>query len=721
MTGPRVAQYWMCNNPALEDIVLVCNIGEDWVWMPDGTNGVSAYFDAHYPNGTVDYTPQVQQSASWYTPTTPNAVHDSIHYNQIGYNEVGRESVRNALIYLGINSDYEDKTTVKFVDWTGYKEVSAIEAATAASSGTLVVPIVSPVTRSKTVGYTLSEGLSYEYYDLMADAVNTQGQLCAIGTANGVMVTPRSLDSYTWNFNGTNLVSDPSEGDRNNSLTLLGGSITDGLFNGIRYTMSRSICLNHDSEWGVELRMSDWSAAAGSMIFSGGSAATSGQPYLYFRPTDFFVGFGYYDGTRYHNYGVSLKNHGIACNEGSHTYTFVNRIAADGTNTIWLYVDGEEIAPLTAYYVNSTLTDTDCHDLSGKDFVLSYIGTSDFAIKGCVIDGIRAVETGYDPGIHLHTWSGWETVSLPSPKGPGVEQRVCAECGKTQSREVDGVWQKYDLDEHMVDLPEAFCAKTDLWSLLPHDKEYYHSGVRWDVNGNVHSVTFAVSGGEYIFATSFGKRGTNGTSSSDGIRLTFFGENGVLKTTSPQETYAEFVANGGYIIAPEGAVAVNVPMYSNSDENELYILNRDHTYDHAYDPDCNVCGDVRETDVPIAFGGNAVSEDVSGLAFRFDVICEGMATDRTTAIYDAATVGGYRLLSMGAVVTNGVESIDVAAIYLCGWTDTTASFAVRIVNIPTDQYDCAVTATPYIVLEIDGIATTIYGAAQTCSYNDAQN
>ena len=59
MTGPRVAQYWMINNPELSDIWGVCNIGEDWVWMPDGTNGVTEYFRSHYENGTVDYTTQV--------------------------------------------------------------------------------------------------------------------------------------------------------------------------------------------------------------------------------------------------------------------------------------------------------------------------------------------------------------------------------------------------------------------------------------------------------------------------------------------------------------------------------------------------------------------------------------------------------------------------------------------------------------------------------------
>ena len=152
-----------------------------------------------------------------------------------------------------------------------------------------------------------------------------------------------------------------------------------------------------------------------------------------------------------------------------------------------------------------------------------------------------------------------------------------------------------------------------------------------------------------------------------------------------------------------------------------YTDAHDHTYDHAYDPDCNVCGDVRETDVPIAFGGNSVSEDVSGLAFRFAVTCEGMEQNVTTAIYDNATVGGYRLLSMGVVVTNGVATGDVPAVYLYDLTDTTATFAVRVIEIPPEGYGTDVTATPYIVLEIDGVATTIYGVAQTCSYNDGKN
>ena len=122
---------------------------------------------------------------------------------------------------------------------------------------------------------------------------------------------------------------------------------------------------------------------------------------------------------------------------------------------------------------------------------------------------------------------------------------------------------------------------------------------------------------------------------------------------------------------------------------------------------------------PITFGGNSTHENVGGLAFRFDVSTIGMATDtdNVTAIYDNATVDGYKLLGMGAIVTNGFDTRDVPAVYLCESKESSASFAVRIVNIPAIALDVSITATPYMVLEIDGVATTVYGQPQTCSYN----
>ncbi|MBQ9794955.1 MAG: prolyl oligopeptidase family serine peptidase, partial [Clostridia bacterium] len=378
MNGPRVAQYWMINNPALSDIWGVCNIGDDWVWMPDGTNGVEAYFNAHYENGRVDYTTQVAQKESWYTPTTPKAVHDSIHYNQIGYNEIGRESVRNALILLGVLEAPEVEPAVEFVSWDGFTPVESINANTTPNSETLVVPLVSPVWKSKEVTYSLSDSLTWEYYDLLA-------------------------------------VSDTQSGT------------------------------------------------------------------------------------------------------------------------------------ISSPYTNQTVT------VSG------------------------------------HAWSAWETVFKPTPEGAGQEKRICADCGIVQTRVLKGVWQLYDLASHMQTMPEEYCKDTNLWAVLEHDPYYFASGTRWSIysSGEVPSVTIPVEPGDKIFATSFGKAVENGHATSNGIRVTFFGEYGVVKTMDPAGTYKEFSANGGYLIAPEGAIAINVAMWNGSDDNELYVLNREHSYENGT---CAGCG-----------------------------------------------------------------------------------------------------------------------------------
>ena len=170
-------------------------------------------------------------------------------------------------------------------------------------------------------------------------------------------------------------------------------------------------------------------------------------------------------------------------------------------------------------------------------------------------------------------------------------QRSC-QCGATETKDVEGVWQTHELSKYLVDMPEKVCAGLNLWSVLPHSQIYYHSGTQWAPNpsADVWAVTIPVEPGDKIFATSFGTAGENGYS-SNGIRCTFFDAKGVAKTTGPAETYAEFTANGGYLLAPEGAVAVNVAMYGDKDSYELYLLNREHSYlTEVTKPTCTEAG-----------------------------------------------------------------------------------------------------------------------------------
>ncbi|MBQ3202282.1 MAG: hypothetical protein IJB36_01410 [Clostridia bacterium] len=148
------------------------------------------------------------------------------------------------------------------------------------------------------------------------------------------------------------------------------------------------------------------------------------------------------------------------------------------------------------------------------------------------------------------------------------------------------------------------------------------------------------------------------------------------------------------------------------------VVAHEHVYDNDFDTDCNKCGEVRAVVAPIAKNGFSVSEDVSGLAVRFTATLEGMGIDDTTAIYDNAMLNGYKVISMGAIVTNGVSTTNVPAVYLCDDdVSTGAQYAIRIKNIPADKYDVEITFTPYIIVEIDGEQVTIEGEAVTGTYN----
>ena len=141
-------------------------------------------------------------------------------------------------------------------------------------------------------------------------------------------------------------------------------------------------------------------------------------------------------------------------------------------------------------------------------------------------------------------------------------------------------------EAYLQQLPKELCAGMNLWKLLEHDKEYYTVN-GWGIHssGKVYSVTIPVNDGDYIYATSFNKKGENG-GTVNGVRVTWFGENDVLESVSADKVYREFCKNG-YLTVPKGAVAVNVSMWNNSDGNELYILSCDHSFENGI---CVGCG-----------------------------------------------------------------------------------------------------------------------------------
>lgn len=402
MRGQRVAQLWMASNPELPDINMVCNLGDSWVTMPDGSDRVAEYFLKHYENGKVDYRTQVEQKESWYSPTTPKEVKDTIHYNQIGYNEVGREAVRNTMYLLGIKPEQDIPTTVTFYDWTGYRTVSDLEAVISGCSSSLVVPVVHPIYRAKQVTYQLSEGLRYDYYDLTADTPRTNGTLTATGAQGSVTVTARDFTSWQWDYEARKLTS---VGLQSSSPTLVGGSVSSGAYEQAHYQLTIPFLLYHDQNWLLEWKMTDpIYSGADIRLFSaqngtdGISITSDGRITLV------------WNGSKYTAPATDLT--------GTHIYRLANR-----TDGICLSVDGNEIGTLTCADTGSTTL----------DLVITGFGTAEQPINAGGLEYIAVQEANAAADTHIHDWTDWNIVTKPTTESTGLKTRSCQTCSAQDS------------------------------------------------------------------------------------------------------------------------------------------------------------------------------------------------------------------------------------------------------------------------------------------------
>ena len=180
--------------------------------------------------------------------------------------------------------------------------------------------------------------------------------------------------------------------------------------------------------------------------------------------------------------------------------------------------------------------------------------------------------------------------------------------------------EKTVYEDHLQPLSESVCSDTNLWTALIPERTYYTASGWGNLSSNVvYSVTIPVNPGDQLWATSFQAIKINGntTNSSNGIRVTWFDAGGVLKAMSPANTYAEFKANG-YLTAPEGTVAVNIPMWTGNESQEIYLLNRDHIYNNGT---CTGCGAAQPGPV-INQQPESVEQEV-GKKFAITVKAEG--------------------------------------------------------------------------------------------------
>ena len=426
MSGPRVAQFWMANSPDFPYFWNVCTVQEEWVIFPDGTSGVEEYFKAHYPDGRVDYETQKAVQETWRKPTTPKHVHDSIHYNQIGYNEIGRESARNILYILDMVEPPETETTVEFVCWDGFTPVTTTDAYTVAKSETLIVPIVSPAYKSKEVTYKIDGNFTYDLYDLVADSCIAYGTITAEGAKGTPVIIPRkTLSAYSWKQADGKFTS---TGDKANNVSLVSGTYKDGQFSRSIYKLENKIYLAHGESWSIEWKMDGKWTGTGSTnakrILAENNEAIdkNGMSLILFGKAS-GIAFYNFTGSNTYQYGICLADHGIKF-EDPHVYKLENRINADGSNMIYLFVDGKEIGPMNnELKYDGTDTGKDSDWLSGKEMQFKFFGTTKYELNFGNIDYINVTE-------HVHSYT--ETVVAPTCTEKGYTLIACS-CGDSRT------------------------------------------------------------------------------------------------------------------------------------------------------------------------------------------------------------------------------------------------------------------------------------------------
>lgn len=214
------------------------------------------------------------------------------------------------------------------------------------------------------------------------------------------------MGSYRWETQSDILTSVSNGGSQWNNALLNVGKISNGTFSNTQYSLSKSVRLEHDRPWIVEWKSSgNW--GGGALLFSSSSISKyEGNTYLFRRQNSSLIALGQYSEGTFYNYGLNIADYGIRSTD-EHIYSMRNKINSDGSNMVYLWVDGKELGPMNNYYLAGTAQGTTSNWISGKDFVFSYIGTSQHPVTECDISYIQVWGNGLadqHPQANIYRW-----------------------------------------------------------------------------------------------------------------------------------------------------------------------------------------------------------------------------------------------------------------------------------------------------------------------------
>ncbi len=235
---------------------------------------------------------------------------------------------------------------------------------------------VGATSQNKTDNWVSGKDFSFSYVGTSQHLVSANLSYLQVWTRGNLNSTDEP-NMFRWETTGNAMTPVAQFSYTANPVTVLSGSCSSGTYSDYHAELKQGIILLHDRPWVLEWKSDSWSG--GSMLFSSGDTSMKYKaPYLYRSGS--IVSIGYCDGTSYHNYGIRLADHGVDPAAG-HTYRLTNKIAADGSNMVYLSVDGKELGAMNGYYLGSTAQGTTSNWISGRDFTFTNLGTYQHRVK----------------------------------------------------------------------------------------------------------------------------------------------------------------------------------------------------------------------------------------------------------------------------------------------------------------------------------------------------
>ena len=198
---------------------------------------------------------------------------------------------------------------------------------------------------------------------------------------------------YRWETVNNQWITVTDGGNTFNNPIRISGYMTDNTMAESMYYMRRGVVLKHDKPWVLEWKSSG-SFGGGGMLLSGGRTSyTTNEPYVFRFKNSTFIAMGYYDGKQNNNYGIKLSDYGINGIE-EHVYRLTNKIAADGSNMVYLSIDGKELGALNNHYVGLSDQNTKVDWVNGKDLTFNFQGTINNPLDQCKLDYLQVWADG---------------------------------------------------------------------------------------------------------------------------------------------------------------------------------------------------------------------------------------------------------------------------------------------------------------------------------------